>query len=160
MLVAVVLAAALLVAAQFAVAPLVAPAGAVPRMTYTPAPTSTTAPTAVVIYGPTLTPGPTDAAYPVPVVVADAPAAPAVLPRPPVVSYIGGRLLVSWSGGALHEATGLRPLWPAPLLCRASPCSPAVPPGTALMVIGPGGESAVTLVPPPGDVRYLPVIWR
>lgn len=84
-------------------------------------------------------------------------------PAPPVLYYsTGGQLRASWEGGGtLHEALGVRPLFPAPLICRASPCAPAVDPGAALIVAdGSGGESEAAIVPPRSWRVWAPLVGR
>lgn len=81
-------------------------------------------------------------------------------PAPPTLYYsTAGQLRASWEGGGtLHEALGLRPLYAAPLVCRASPCAPPVEPGAVLIVSGPGGESAGEIVPPRGWRIWAPLV--
>lgn len=43
-------------------------------------------------------------------------------PPPPTIVYLSSPVAV-WTGGALYELEGVRPLYPAPLLCAASPCA-------------------------------------
>lgn len=54
-------------------------------------------------------------------------------PPPPVVVYLTPPVVV-WTGGALYELEGLRPLYPARLLCATSPC--AVPVGAVVSTDG------------------------
>lgn len=54
-------------------------------------------------------------------------------PPPPVVVYLTPPVAV-WTGGALYELEGVRPLYPGRRICAASPC--AVPVGAVVSTDG------------------------
>ena len=80
-------------------------------------------------------------------------------PPPPVPVWHGGVLTVTWEGGTLHAADGLRGVYAWQMSCSSSPCElPGVHGGAALAVLGPGGDSPVVVVGPAPVA--LPLVTR
>lgn len=80
------------------------------------------------------------------------PAVPAT-PPPPTIIYLEPPVAV-WTGEALYELEGLRPLYPARRICAASPC--AVPVGA---VVSTDGEHGVVVEARPYTLA-LPSVSR
>lgn len=80
----------------------------------------------------------------------------AAAPPPPVLTATLAGTRADFVGGALHEATGLRPLWPWPVVCAASPCVVDLPPGAAVAVVAPSGEASEVVLVRRGWLVALP----